>query len=310
MRDTFVRTLIELAKNDKNIELVTGDLGFGVLKPYWETCPDQFTDAGIAEQNMTSMAAGMALEGKTVFTYSIGNFPTIRCLEQIRNDCAYHDANVNIVCVGGGFVYGSLGMSHHATEDLAIMRALPGVVVMAPGDLVEAEEATKAIAAYPGTCYLRLGRGGEKRIHDHIDDFQIGKAIKVRDGEKIAVFSTGAIFEEVQGAVEILKETEIDPAVYTFPTVKPLDEEVIRTCAKEFDLIVTCEEHSIVGGFGGGVAEVLSEIPGGKAVLLRIGMNDQYTNIVGSQKYLRDQYGMSAAKIAERIIRRLEEIHE
>ena len=168
MRDTFVRTLIELAKEDKNIELVTGDLGFGVLKPYWEAVPEQFTNAGIAEQNMTTLAAGMALTGKTVFTYSIGNFPTLRCLEQIRNDCAYHNANVKVVCVGGGFVYGSLGMSHHATEDIAILRALPDVVVLAPGDLLEAEEATKAMAKYNGTCYLRLGRGGEKKIHQKI----------------------------------------------------------------------------------------------------------------------------------------------
>ena len=152
MRDTFVRTLVQLAKADKKIELITGDLGFGVLKPYYETVPDQFTNAGIAEQNMTSVAAGMALEGKNVFTYSIGNFPTLRCLEQIRNDCAYHHANVKIVCVGGGFVYGSLGMSHHATEDIAIMRSLPDVVVMAPADLVEAEECTKALAAYSGTA--------------------------------------------------------------------------------------------------------------------------------------------------------------
>ena len=200
MRDTFVRTLIEIAKKNKNIELITGDLGFGVLKPYYEELPDQFLNAGIAEQNMTSVAAGMALEGKTVFTYSIGNFPTLRCLEQIRNDCAYHDANVKIVCVGGGFVYGSLGMSHHATEDIAAMRALPGVTVLCPGDLVEAEEATKAMASYPGTCYLRLGRGGEKRIHDKIEGFEIGKAIKVNDGEKVAIFSTGAIFEEIAGA--------------------------------------------------------------------------------------------------------------
>ena len=179
MRDTFVRTLVQLAKEDKNIELVTGDLGFGVLKSFWEQCPDQFTNAGIAEQNMTSVAAGMALTGKNVFTYSIGNFPTLRCIEQIRNDCAYHHANVKVVCIGGGFVYGSLGMSHQATEDLAILRALPDVVVLAPADLVEAEECTKALAKYNGTAYLRLGRGGEKRIHEKIDNFQIGKAIKV-----------------------------------------------------------------------------------------------------------------------------------
>ncbi len=301
MRDTFVRTLIDLAKANKNIELITGDLGFGVLKPFWEQLPDQFTDIGIAEQNMTTVAAGMALEGKTVFTYSIGNFPTLRCLEQIRNDCAYHHANVKIVCVGGGLVYGSLGMSHHATEDLAILRALPDVVVMAPADLVEAEEATRAIAAYPGTCYLRLGRGGEKRIHEKIDAFQIGKAIKVRNGKDIAIFSTGAIFEEVDEAREILKNRGYSPAVYTFPTVKPIDRDVINDCSEKFDLIVTCEEHNIVGGFGGAVAEIMAEKGNRKASLLRVGLNDTYASVVGNQKYLRDQYGLSACKIADKI---------
>lgn len=305
MRDTFVRTLIALAKENPNIELITGDLGFGVLKPFWERLPDQFINAGIAEQNMTSAAAGMALEGKTVFTYSIGNFPTLRCLEQIRNDCAYHGANVKIVCVGGGFVYGSLGMSHHATEDIAVMRALPGVAVLCPGDLVEAEEATKAIAKYPGTCYLRLGRGGEKRIHDHIDNFEIGKAIKIHDGEKIAVFSTGAIFEEVADAEAILAEHDIYPAVYTFPTVKPIDRAVIARCAADFDMIVTVEEHNIVGGFGSAVAEVLAELPE-RARLLRIGIHDTYSSIVGSQKYLRSQFGLDSGGIATQVLEALQ----
>lgn len=305
MRDTFVRTLIALAKENPNIELITGDLGFGVLKPFWERLPDQFINAGIAEQNMTSAAAGMALEGKTVFTYSIGNFPTLRCLEQIRNDCAYHGANVKIVCVGGGFVYGSLGMSHHATEDIAVMRALPGVAVLCPGDLVEAEEATKAIAKYLGTCYLRLGRGGEKRIHDHIDNFEIGKAIKIHDGEKIAIFSTGAIFEEVADAEAILAEHDIYPAVYTFPTVKPIDRAVIARCAADFDMIVTVEEHNIVGGFGSAVAEVLAELPE-RARLLRIGIHDTYSSIVGSQKYLRSQFGLDSGGIATQVLEALQ----
>lgn len=305
MRDTFVRTLIALAKENPNIELITGDLGFGVLKPFWEQLPDQFINAGIAEQNMTSAAAGMALEGKTVFTYSIGNFPTLRCLEQIRNDCAYHGANVKIVCVGGGFVYGSLGMSHHATEDIAVMRALPGVAVLCPGDLVEAEEATKAIAKYPGTCYLRLGRGGEKRIHDHIDNFEIGKAIKIHDGEKIAIFSTGAIFEEVADAEAILAEHDIYPAVYTFPTVKPIDRAAIARCAADFDMIVTVEEHNIVGGFGSAVAEVLAELPE-RARLLRIGIHDTYSSIVGSQKYLRSQFGLDSGGIATQVLEALQ----
>lgn len=301
MRDTFVRTLVELAKKDRNIELVTGDLGFGVLSPFWKEVPDQFTNIGIAEQNMTTVAAGMAMEGKTVFTYSIGNFPTLRCLEQIRNDCAYHGANVKIVCIGGGFVYGSLGMSHQATEDLAVLRSLPDVAVLAPADSVEAEEATKAIATYPGTCYLRLGRGGEKRIHTSIDHFQIGKAIKISEGEKIAIFSTGAIFEEVKEAYDILKKNGHNPAVYTFPTVKPIDKEVINECSKSFDLIVTCEEHNIVGGFGSAVAEVLAENQSRTATLLRIGLNDVYARKVGNQKYLRDQYGLSARIIVEKI---------
>lgn len=301
MRDTFVRTLIEEAKKDKNIELVTGDLGFGVLKPFWETLPDQFTNVGIAEQNMTTVAAGMALEGKTVFTYSIGNFPTLRCLEQIRNDCAYHNANVKVVCIGGGFVYGSLGMSHQATEDLAVLRALPNVVVMAPADLVEAEECVKVLVKYPGTAYLRLGRGGEKRIHEKIEGFEIGKSVKVHDGERVAIFSTGAIFEEVEDAYLKLVEVGCNPAVYSFPTVKPIDRAVIEEIGRDFELIVTCEEHNIVGGFGSAVAEVMAESRYCKAMLLRIGLNDEYSVKVGNQKYLRKQYGMDSQSIVERV---------
>ena len=308
MRDTFVKTLVELAKNDKNIELVTGDLGFGVLKPFWEQCPNQFTNAGIAEQNMTSVAAGMALEGKTVFTYSIGNFPTLRCLEQIRNDCAYHKANVKVVCIGGGFVYGSLGMSHQATEDLAILRALPDVVVMAPADLVEAEECTKALVKYKGTAYLRLGRGGEKRIHDKIENFEIGKAIKVHDGEKIAIFSTGAIFEDVTAAYEDLRKQGYNPAVYTFPTVKPIDKDSIEKISEEFDLVVSVEEHNVVGGFGSAVAEVMAEMKNKRARLLRIGLNDEYSIRVGNQKYLRQQYGMDSKSIVKKIFKELSNV--
>ena len=304
MRDTFVRTLIEEAKKDSRIVLITGDLGFGVLKPYWEQLPNQFINTGIAEQNMTSVAAGMALEGKIVFTYSIGNFPTLRCLEQIRNDCTYHDANVKIVCVGGGFVYGSLGMSHHATEDIAVMRSLPGMTVICPGDLVEAAEATKAIVNYPGTCYLRLGRGGEKRIHEQLNDFQIGKAIKIHDGSKVAIFSTGAIFEEIKEAEELLASHDIHPAVYTFPTVKPIDKAVIEACADKFDLIVTVEEHNLSGGFGSAVAEVMAPVSH-KARLVMVGLEDLYSVKVGSQKYLRAAYGIDAKGIAEKILRAL-----
>ncbi len=301
MRDTFVKTLLEIAKKDKNVFLVTGDLGFGVLKPFWNELPDQIINAGIAEQNMTSIAAGLAMQGKIVYTYSIGNFPTLRCIEQIRNDCAYHNANVKVVCVGGGFVYGSLGMSHHATEDIAIMRALPDVTVMAPGDLVEAECATKAIYEKQGTCYLRLGRGGEKRIHDKIDNFQIGRAIEIQKGEKVAIFSTGAIFDEVSEACQELKAQGIIPSVYTFPTVKPLDKQTILQCANTHKTIITVEEHNKSGGFGSAVAEVLAEAEGAQAKLVRIALDDRYSCIVGSQKYLRKQYGLSAKDVVEKV---------
>ena len=301
MRDSFIRSLLELAKEDRSIELITGDLGFGVLKPFWEAVPDQFINVGIAEQNMTSIAAGMALEGKTVFTYSIGNFPTLRCLEQIRNDCTYHGANVKIVCIGGGYVYGSLGMSHHATEDLAVMRSLPDVAVFAPADKVEAAEVARAVAKHPGTCYIRLGRGGEAVIRESIDNFRIGKAIPVCTGSRVAIFSTGDIYGEVAAAREILERSGITPTIYTFPTVKPLDEETIQRCAASHELIVTCEEHNLSGGFGSAVAEVLAQTAS-SARLLRLGIPDTYCATVGDQSHLRRQYGLKGDQIAHRIL--------
>lgn len=308
MRDTFVHTLVELAENNPDIELITGDLGFGVLKPFWESVPNQFTNAGIAEQHMTSMAAGMALTGKTVFTYSIGNFPTLRCLEQIRNDCAYHHANVKIVCVGGGFVYGSLGMSHHATEDLAIMRALPEVVVMAPGDAIEAAAATRAITEHPGTCYLRLGRGGEKNVHTELPDFRIGQALPVGETESdsidVAILSSGAILDIATETSALLRKQGIRVNQYSFPTVKPLDTATIHRCAQQARIIVTLEEHNIVGGFGSAVAEVLADM-GNAPRLLRCGICDEYCIRVGNQQYLRDIYGLNASSIVEKVLAHL-----
>lgn len=304
MRDTVIRTLIEIGTQDKNVELITGDLGFGVLKPFWESLPNQFINAGIAEQNMTGVAAGMALEGKKVFTYSIGNFPTLRCLEQIRNDCAYHNANVNIICVGGGYVYGSLGMSHHATEDIAVLRALPDVTVICPGDPTEAALAVKKIANTDRTCYLRLGRGGEKNINNVIKTFEIGKAYKLREAKSnvksIAIFSTGAILEETTKACDVLEKNGFSVAQYSFPTVKPIDKDAIEECAKRFDNIFTVEEHNIVGGFGSAVAEVLAECDD-KVKLHRIGINDFYCIEVGNQDYLREQVGINATGIIKKV---------
>ena len=307
MRDVFVDSLMQLAANDKNVILITGDLGFGVLQPFWDAYPDQFINAGIAEQAMTGFAAGLALEGKTVFTYSIGNFPTLRCLEQIRNDCAYHDANVKIICVGGGFTYGSLGMSHHATEDVAIMRALPGVTVFTPSDPSETRRCMQLLYKTPGTCYLRMGRGGEALLHSEPLHFQVGEALRIWQSDerrtkipllgRTAYLAAGPIAGEALAAAKILEQHTVSSAVYTFPTVKPLDITTIIRLARECDRIVTVEEHNTLGGFGSAIAEVLASVAGNRAVLIRIGLEDVYSSTVGNQDYLRHRYGLSAEKI-------------
>ena len=166
MRDAFVRVLTEEMERNDRIVLITGDLGFGVLRQIHRRFPDRLINAGIAEQGMVSMAAGLATTGRTVLVYSIGNFPVLRPLEQIRNDCVYHKADVKIVCVGGGFVYGSLGMSHHATEDMSVMRAIPDMICYTPGDPAETEAVTHDMIWRKGTCYLRLGRGNEPKVHE------------------------------------------------------------------------------------------------------------------------------------------------
>lgn len=306
MRDTFVATLMGIAKQDKDVILVTGDLGFGVLKPFWEALPDQFINIGINEQNMTGFSAGLALEGKTVFTYSIGNFPTLRCLEQIRNDCAYHEANVKIVCIGGGFVYGPLGMSHHATEDIALMRALPNVTVFAPADLKEAEAATRAVYHHKGTCYLRLGRGGEPVLHNGtLSEKDVCSAIKCSTGKDVAIFSTGTIAGEVMRAVNLLSEYGIHATHFTFPRIKAIDERTIIDCANRFPYIFTVEEHNIVGGFGSAVSEVVSGMNNNlnlqKSVIKRLGINDKYCSIVGDQKYLLSINNLNAFYICKHI---------
>jgi transketolase len=301
MRNTFVNTLLGLARKDPDIVLITGDLGFGVLTEFWKELPRQFINAGIAEQNMTGVAAGLALEGKTVFTYSIANFPTLRCLEQIRNDAAYHRANVKVVSVGAGMAYGSSGMSHHATEDVAVMRALPDLAVFSPGDPLEAKVLTEKICKWPGACYLRLGKGKEKAVHGEGLDFEIGKAVPVLTRGDAAIFASGAVLENAHAAACRLGGAGAPVRLYSFPTVKPLDAELIRSVAREVRLIVTVEEHNLSGGFGGAVAEVLCEMPEPRARLLRLGLPDCYVSTVGSQEFLRELYGLSPDAIARAV---------
>lgn len=303
MRNAFINTLQKLVVNDKDTILITGDLGYGVLNNFWETYPEQFINAGISEQNMTSVAAGMALEGKKVFTYSIANFPTMRCFEQVRNDVAYHNADVKIVSIGAGMAYGGAGMSHHATEDLAIMRALPNITIFSPADILETIEVTKKAYAIKGPCYIRLGKGGENNIHGKDDLLNINEAIKILDGDDICIFSTGAITNEAYKASIELTKYGISTALYSFPLIKPIDIKTIESCSQKYEYIVTLEEHNIIGGFGGAVAEIMAELKGKKATLKRVGINDEYPSVVGTQEYLREYYGISSKNIVDKIIR-------
>ena len=303
MRTAFIRALEEAAANDSRVMLIVGDLGFGVVDQFAQKFPNQFVNAGVAEQNMTGMAAGMALSGAVVFTYSIANFPTLRCLEQIRNDVCYHKANVKVVAVGGGFVYGSLGMTHHATEDLAIMRVLPNMTVIAPGDPVEAAEATRAVIQWPGPCYLRLGRAGEPTVHQSAIEFTIGKSIQLSDGEDLTLISTGGLLQTAVAAAENLLDHGLTTRVISMHTVKPLDKEAVLAAARDTKAMATLEEHSTMGGLGGAVAEVLAEYSDRKIPFTRIGVESGFAPKAGSQEYLRSIFGLSPEAVTERMLK-------
>lgn len=227
MRDVFVQTLMELAERNPDIYIVTGDLGFGVLTKFQERFPRQYINAGVAEQNMTGLATGLAMVGKIVFTYSIGNFPILRCLEQIRNDACYHDANVKVVSIGGGFSYGALGISHHATEDLSIMRVLPAITVLVPGDKWEVAQGTKALVDQSGACYLRLDKSSGPETHKTQEVFQLGKARVIRDGNDLTLIACGGILGEAIAARDILAQENIFCRIISMHTLKPLDSESV-----------------------------------------------------------------------------------
>ena len=224
MRTAFCNILIEMARQDERIWLLTGDLGYSVLEPFAKEFPFRFINTGVAEQNMTGIATGLSLSGKIAFTYSIANFPTIRCLEQIQNDVCYHKANVKIVAVGGGLCYGTAGFSHHATEDLAIMRALPGMIVTAPADALESAQITRFAITTPGPFYIRLGKNNEPIVHAGPPELHLGEPVCLdRNVGGIALVSTGTLVSEVLQAAEMLKSSGIEARVLSMPFVKPID---------------------------------------------------------------------------------------
>jgi len=297
VRTAFIETLVEIAAADERVWLVCADIGFSVLEVFAERFPERFLNTGVAEQNMTGVSAGLAMSGKIVFTYSIANFPVMRCLEQIRNDVCYHNLNVKIVAVGGGLAYSAQGYSHHGTEDLAVMRVMPNITVVAPGDPVETRLAVRAIHAHDGPCYLRLGKSREPIVHSSEPEFALGKAIVLSEGDDISLVSTGAMLETTVGAAKELARRGVSASVISMPTVQPPDERAIRLLASKTGHLITVEEHGI-GGLGSAVAEVIAE--SGTACKFRaMHLPREASKLAGSQDYLRAMHGLSVRGIVD-----------
>lgn len=297
MRTTFIDVLTSAAKKDKNIVLLTGDLGYGAVEVFKKACPEQYVNCGIAELNMLGVAAGLASEGKKVFIYSIGNFVTERVLEQIRNSICYMNLDVNILAVGAGFEYGQLGFSHHATEDIACMRAMPNMRIYNPATAVECEGCVNEMIKCAGPKYIRLNKKGVGVFGNK------SKAVPtlIKNGKDIAIFATGVIIEQAIIASEIIKSQGVDIAIYSFPKIKDMDAKIVVNEAKKYKKVITLEEHTIIGGFGSMMAEIFAEQPN-KPLLKRLGAKDEFIKIVGDRKTLYKLHGIDAESIAKEIL--------
>jgi transketolase len=295
MRTAFINQLIEEARINSNIFLIVGDLGFSVVEPFAIEFPERFLNIGIAEQNMAGFAVGLAMEGYIPFIYSIGNFPTLRCMEQIRYDICYHNANVKIVAVGGGYSYGSLGASHHATEELGMLRTIPNLVVTAPGDPIETRLVTKMSIDTQGPFYIRLGKAGEPIVHKHeILNYLKGDAIELIKGTSMAILSTGSMLKYSQ---DYIIENNFDCGLYSFPIIKPLNKSAIISLCNSYKEFITIEEHQMSGGFGSAFIEVVNDIYFHAEIttypkIKRIAIPDQFCSVAGSQQYLWRENGL------------------
>jgi transketolase len=291
MRNAFINELVTLARVHPQIALIVGDLGYSVIEPFADEFPDRFINAGVAEQNMTGLAAGMASEGYHVFTYSIANFPTFRCAEQIRNDVAYHQLPLTVVAVGGGLAYGALGYSHHAVQDYALMRTLPHMLIAAPGDPMETRACMRYIVNNPGPSYLRLGKAGEPNFHAAPPEVAPGRWLKVRDGsDERTLLSTGA---GLQVAMDWVKqEAHAGHAVHSMPlwsmAAKTAQAEILRP----YDEVVTIEDHLQDGGFGSWMLEAKAMDSKLACVVRPVALSPEVCGTVGSQATLNRLGGL------------------
>jgi transketolase len=298
MRDAFFRALADLGAADERVWALTGDLGVGLFEPFDAAAPGRYLNVGIAEQTLVGVAAGLAYAGKVPFAYSIAPFVTSRAHDQVRVDVACAGANVKLVGVGSGVSYGTLGPTHHAIDDIALTRVLPGMTVLAPGDPAEAERAARAAYAHDGPVYLRLGKNGEPALLPEAAEFRVGRAARLRDGGDVTIACTGTALREATAAADLLAGEGIDATLLHFATVKPFDADALTAAAARTGAVVTVEEHSIVGGFGSAAAEALAEAGVG-ATLRRVGLPDTFAHAVGSRDYLVDRYGLSGPAVAD-----------
>ncbi len=302
MRNAVVKELEDVARRDSKVFFLTGDLGYGVLDNLRDILGKRFINAGISEQNMASVAAGIAQnKDVTVYVYSIGNFVGMRCLEQIRNDICYPNANVKIIIVGGGFAYGQLGMTHHATEDLAIMRALPNMYVFSPGDAEDAVLSLRTIDRIDGPCYLRLEKGGEPRLNVKKRLDKTGLLSVLHEGEKGLIIGCGSVIADAYDAALKLESERISVSVVDCALLKPFPKTELSEYFKRFRWILSVEEHNVIGGIGDAVSDCISSMRGERPTQYKLGLNDEYTRTVGSRSYLRDIYGLSSEGIYDNV---------
>lgn len=301
MRSTAIQTLGKLAVTDSNIFLLTADLGFKIFDQFRSTHPDRFINVGVAEANMVGIATGLALSGHNVYCYSIVPFLTMRCLEQIRVDLCYHNLNVKLVGIGGGLAYGLEGMTHHAVEDISIMRSLPNMTVVVPGDPLEVEAIVNESATHQGPLYIRLGTDGSPQVHQTIPELKIGKGIVLNEGGDVGIIANGTMLHTAKIVSETLVSRGLAVTLISMPTVKPLDGGLVAECARGCEAIFTIEEHSIIGGLGSAVAEVLAE-SGYRGLFRRIAMPDAYGSDIGKVEYLREKCGLTPEVIMNHIL--------
>lgn len=303
MRDTFGKRVVDYMKKDKDIIYLMADAGNGDIIKYGKEHPDQVQNIGIMEQAMCGIAAGMAITGKTVIMNSIGNFVSLRCLEQIRNDIAYHNLNVKICCTGGGLSYGPAGVTHHTCEDFSMLSAIPNMHVFAPGDCFEEKLCVDEMLKLSSPCYLRIGYHGEPNIHKkEIVDYNLGDSLCVHKGDKVAILTAGTILNEAEKVVKELAAQNVSVGLYSFPCIKPLNKEAIKKLIDEYDVLITMEENVKIGGFGSAIAQIYCEVTHPKASLHTVSMENQFSELIGSQNYLRKMYHLDKESIITYIL--------